>query len=615
MKNDGTTTYKLRFNEIFSFENCQRILSLSLFGAKLIKKNKYANLAAIEKYRSTLPMTFSIIFMFLFSAQAQALPKNPISKICAFSRGDLTSLSKKDITTLSTSLKKYPKEYVSNFCQNPQVKMQIGPISAYANESELAVLSLNRSGDLKEIAFMNSYIDFTQVNLTMSDGVQLPTVIVSPQGERANALGAVLIRTPYMLSNLIEWNQAVTLAARYRVNVIFQAVRGTFLAGGQFEWLNWKREAQDAQTTLDWMSSQSWISKEIIAVGTSYDGFLAMAAGTTRHPRLKAVVAASGPWNPSTDSLTANGALRQVLGYVTSLNWDGDISMTSDNTIWVDRITAKTSPHTGEELVEQARKVYNLKLESLKPQALTGQADDFVGALKKSTALMFYAFGIENDWDSREVVNLASRLKGFKNHYFFAHEHGHTDMDVTALVLDTVKSGESVGSIKDFYDEFCSEKRLIFLSDDGGINCRSSLPFFTTRERKFHIENIKNDRQKFQLLIPLEAIDETAVLGQIKMTLDARLPQLEQETMLTINVGICLESGNCYAIDSVATTIDTRLKSGRHLYDIISQHGAFKIPKGKLALSLLLTDRLGRKLKVAPLIYIKSVDLILPIKD
>lgn len=122
--------------------------------------------------------------------------------------------------------------------------------------------------------------------------------------------GTLLIRTPYLA--LDPYGYIVTDWLERDFNVVVQSIIGTGESSGDFEYLS-TEEIDDAAATLGWLSTQPFSNGAVVLYGESYDGFLALAGGLTRHPSVSAVVAASAPTDPRQDSFTSGGMVEYAL--------------------------------------------------------------------------------------------------------------------------------------------------------------------------------------------------------------------------------------------------------------------------------------------------------------
>ncbi len=156
--------------------------------------------------------------------------------------------------------------------------------------------------------------DFTvrEAMVPMRDGVKLFTLILVPKAA-TTALPILLERTPYDASRALSTSSTrllVTRGSRYvgsgYIHVV-QDIRGRFKSGGDFAMYRVPRgafnksttdETTDAWDTIDWLvKNVPGNSGKVGIWGTSYPGWLVLAALRDPHPALAAAV----PANPVVD--------------------------------------------------------------------------------------------------------------------------------------------------------------------------------------------------------------------------------------------------------------------------------------------------------------------------
>ena len=167
----------------------------------------------------------------------------------------------------------------------------------------------------------------SEVMIPMRDGVKLHAVILRP-ADIPGPLPFLIERTPYGASRV---NRAVIIASRpelTRSGYIFvdEDIRGRFMSEGEFVMSRPMADHNDPKAvdeSTDAYDTVAWLLANISGhngragfVGTSYDGFLAMAAGIDPHPAVKAI----SPQAPMIDvwmgdDFFHNGAFRQSYGY------------------------------------------------------------------------------------------------------------------------------------------------------------------------------------------------------------------------------------------------------------------------------------------------------------
>ncbi|HVW70479.1 MAG TPA: CocE/NonD family hydrolase [Steroidobacteraceae bacterium] len=193
-----------------------------------------------------------------------------------------------------------------------------------------------------------------EVMIPMRDGVKLHTVILVPRSAKRAPI--LMTRTPYSADVFTNHNHSGRLAAVLEgvdnpTDVIVQSgyirviqdVRGKYKSEGDYVMnrpmrgaLNQTRvdHSTDTYDTIEWLVRNVPESNgKVGIIGTSYDGFLTLAAMVDPHPALKVVV----PMNPMVDGWRGDdwfhyGALRQemMLPYV----YDQEATRANDQKWW-----------------------------------------------------------------------------------------------------------------------------------------------------------------------------------------------------------------------------------------------------------------------------------------
>ena len=182
-----------------------------------------------------------------------------------------------------------------------------------------------RSGDAVHHAFHD--YQRTEVMIPMRDGVKLHAVILKPADMPAE-LPFLIQRTPYGVdgTNRASFFDGRPELARAGYIYVAEDIRGRYKSEGQFVMSRPMAdhkdpkavdESTDAYDTVDWLLKNVHGSNGRAGfIGTSYPGFLAMAAGIDPHPATKAI----SPQAPMIDvwlgdDFFHNGAFRQSYGY------------------------------------------------------------------------------------------------------------------------------------------------------------------------------------------------------------------------------------------------------------------------------------------------------------
>jgi putative CocE/NonD family hydrolase len=182
-----------------------------------------------------------------------------------------------------------------------------------------------RTGDAVHHVF-HDYVR-TEAMIPMRDGVKLHAVILKPS-DIHSPLPFLIQRTPYGVGAA---NRALFFSARpelARDGYIYvgEDIRGRFKSEGEFVMSRPMADHKDPKAvdeSTDAYDTVEWLLKNVQGnngragfVGTSYPGFLAMAAGIDPHPAVKCV----SPQAPMIDvwmgdDFFHNGAFRQTYGY------------------------------------------------------------------------------------------------------------------------------------------------------------------------------------------------------------------------------------------------------------------------------------------------------------
>ena len=167
----------------------------------------------------------------------------------------------------------------------------------------------------------------TEAMIPMRDGVKLHTIILRPV-DINTPLPFIIQRTPYGADSL---NPASFFATRPELArdgyiAVTQDIRGRYKSEGEFIMSRPMADHRDPRAvdeSTDAYDTVEWLLKNVAGnngragfIGTSYPGFLAMAAGIDPHPAVKAI----SPQAPMIDAWMGddffhNGAFRQSYGY------------------------------------------------------------------------------------------------------------------------------------------------------------------------------------------------------------------------------------------------------------------------------------------------------------
>ncbi|MEA3460310.1 MAG: CocE/NonD family hydrolase, partial [Bacteroidota bacterium] len=153
--------------------------------------------------------------------------------------------------------------------------------------------------------------------IPMRDGVRLYTLILEPANP-SGPLPVILLRTPYnaerTAGNLSTSSLEALLGTRFMgpdYIYVFQDIRGRFKSEGDYFMYRAPRgpfnttttdETTDAWDSIDWLVTKLSTNGRVGIWGTSYPGWLTLAAMRDPHPALAAAV----PFNPVVDTWKAD---------------------------------------------------------------------------------------------------------------------------------------------------------------------------------------------------------------------------------------------------------------------------------------------------------------------
>ena len=172
--------------------------------------------------------------------------------------------------------------------------------------------ALAQEPPLREAYSGDDYV-VREAMVPMRDGVRLYTLILTPKGASA-PLPILLERTPYDATRAISGTASLRLEVvrgrRYLGGgyiIVAQDLRGRFKSEGEYAMYRVPRgefnrsqtdETTDAWDTIDWLVKNATPNNGKVGVwGTSYPGWLTLAAMREPHPALAAAV----PFNPVVD--------------------------------------------------------------------------------------------------------------------------------------------------------------------------------------------------------------------------------------------------------------------------------------------------------------------------
>ena len=180
--------------------------------------------------------------------------------------------------------------------------------------------------------FASDDFRFAQFMVPMRDGIKLHTLVITPRAG-TGPRPILLSRTPYDASSVFSGRASTRFAAIRRTGYlgpgyiyVYQDVRGRFGSEGEYAMYRVPRgpfntsatdETTDAWDTIDWLVKHVEDNNGKVGIwGTSYPGWLALAALRDPHPALAAAV----PFNPVVDVWKSDdwfhwGALRAMYAF------------------------------------------------------------------------------------------------------------------------------------------------------------------------------------------------------------------------------------------------------------------------------------------------------------
>jgi len=167
----------------------------------------------------------------------------------------------------------------------------------------------------------------SEVMIPMRDGIKLHTIILKPS-DITTPLPFLIQRTPYGVDGTSRMSFFGGRAELARDGYIYvaQDIRGRFKSQGVFVMSRPEEDHKDKKAvdeSTDAYDTVEWLLKNVPGnngragfLGTSYPGFLAIAAGIDPHPAVKAISPQAPMINVwKGDDFFHNGAFRQTYGY------------------------------------------------------------------------------------------------------------------------------------------------------------------------------------------------------------------------------------------------------------------------------------------------------------
>jgi hypothetical protein len=258
--------------------------------------------------------------------------------------------------------------------------------------------------------------------------------------------------------------------------------------------------------------------------------------------------------------------------------------------------------------VKNLSNVGNIDFKSLPANLEFPDNRDFIAELKKAKATMVYTFGIHNDFDSRDVVNLFHELKGTPNHFFFRHNGGHYSRPNKLLYSNLLAAyKDTTEQLNAALTETTKGNPACAFTDDESMNTVCGPDWETlngTTNQKLIFKNPVLNKNSF-----LRFTNRTIIFGTKTTKVRVTAPALAEPKWLVAIANYC--SGTvCVPMFDRATV---RLKEGTHTYNFESQHMFQNIPaNGGVMIQLMVMDASGQTVQ-DPGLKIHRLEVIAPV--
>lgn len=250
---------------------------------------------------------------------------------------------------------------------------------------------------------------YDEFSVRMADDVALRTFLLHRRGEDIVKKPVLLIRTPYLCDRGLFrdlYYDAADYIDRCGYSLVVQAIRGTNGSEGNFKLLH-AHEIHDGFDTVNWISRQEFCDGTIGAIGTSYNGFTALAAGVNNPVGLKVIMAGGSPTNIKTDYFFPNGTLQLfTLDYLRYMQEGGEMADPSFTNRVAELLFNETDLASFDQIVfgfpihEWKRLARNYP--RFKPSFL--QERQIFNRLKDITVPTYHIAGLRFDGNSGDVV-------------------------------------------------------------------------------------------------------------------------------------------------------------------------------------------------------------------
>lgn len=445
-------------------------------------------------------MVFKRISLLLLLLLMNFTEASDIHNLCAVTKGQKPRLSNEVLDQILTKIFSNSNIQTSLFsaCNIIKLKYKLGPIHFYETSKEDTLFYLHKDNmkGIRDVGVIEEMPKFSLRQIEIkSQEIGLTTYALTPL---ENNLGTtILIRTPYFLSSSGKSLSSIMTYLNFGYNVVLQPIRGSHLSEGEFDWLNWQEERDDAKVTLDWIVKNSWSNGDVILEGVSYPGFTALAAAATNHSAIIGVLAASAPTNKKLHSLSAGNNFFSVANYLLKINGSGDLNKNLYDSIF------NLYKEKGEDILNNFEKKFgsnNLKgiralAKDIQENNYSSDNKELFSTLKEVVFPIVHSYGVKNDQDSLDSHQNYEILQEKKNNYLYIHNEGHSGVINDIILMDYSTRAQNKESFQESINAVFTNKNVcfnpdvekIFLREDS--RCANSLVEFEEKNiTKSHLQ-------------------------------------------------------------------------------------------------------------------------------
>ncbi|POB14392.1 CocE/NonD family hydrolase [Halobacteriovorax sp. DA5] len=433
-----------------------------------------------------------LFVVFLTTSQVHALTKiRSMEQLCldlkTFTKSEL--IKNKKISIHEDSKVDFLYSNYVDYCGKIRKVLDIDHYKIYQNIDDGRVIEfiIDREGTIRIYKYEYPIVQIHARQLMPKNGdVILPTFIFRPLDIPFSVKrDAILNQTPYsfhgksIIDDIYQKNEV--LIRNY--DFITSVARGTLFGNKGFDWLDWKQTREDSRAIINEIVKNDWHSGNIILEGGSYDGYMALAAATTYHPAIKLVVAGSSPTSPFEHSLTNGGLYHKGLNYELSYksksfrHFDALNSLETNHYKGSDSTTKKLADYynlfRSDFTNVQANKFYDNVMATqnhIVSDFAQSNNDDFYLALRKVDIPIVLEFGVEDDQDSKDSLDLYGHLKDMDNVKLMSHNLGHATQALMFGFLTLANEGQTEFNFENHVNVFNGLSSYNFLFYQDSIN-------------------------------------------------------------------------------------------------------------------------------------------------